>query len=143
MRLYPLNHRPHSFKGYADWMYADEGLAIDSQIEALRAELEQMKVRYARYLEEESTRSDMRVLDAWIASYMEGSREAQDYLHNYGLALLTSIETRLRMAAADIYRFGDESPAASIRDVENGNALTNAAKDIAHAREHLETQVAP
>lgn len=123
---------------YADWMYADEAYAIDSEIEAICASLEGLKRDYGRYLDEDGIRGNIACLSNWLHNYSLGSYDAQTYLRDYGASLLHQIHDSLNLAADDMRRFDSESPAAQNFTGGRADRLNKAATEVAAMQQHIE-----
>ena len=116
---------------YADWMYADESFAIDSQIETICSSLQTLKNNYGRYLDDDAIKGNINCLESWLESYRAGSYEAQIYLRNYGAELLSHIHDNLSLTADDMRRFDAESPAGQNFTGGKAERLSQAASEVA------------
>ena len=110
-------------------------------METLYVELTQLGKHYGKQLKEESVQSEVECLTAWIEAYRNGSREAAEYLEEYGILLLENIRSRLKEAAVGLQRMDGESPANSGAAADNAHHMNHATNLVLHAEEEMEAAI--
>jgi hypothetical protein len=107
-------------------------------LETLSVELAELRERYSRHIAEESLQKDIDQLKRWIdACSEEQSESALVYLQEHGPRMIENIRAKLKLAAEELQRIDEESPAGRHFSGSEADRKHQAAAVASQAQEDL------
>lgn len=87
---------------------SSEFICSDNSMEQVHEKLEVLEDKYGEFLKQESIKHEVSILKHSVGDYLNGSREAEEYLSEHAVEIIEDVKNKLDGAVIEQTRLQDE-----------------------------------